>query len=70
MNFAMLTYVVILLLCVIVEVVNPKDAKEAAKRLVESGVCHYYDMCVYIVYFVHVFNSRVSCLCICISAVT
>ena len=27
--------------CVITEVVNPKDAKEAAKRLVKSGVCSY-----------------------------
>ena len=31
--------------CVITEVVNPKDAKEAAKRLVESGVCSYIMIC-------------------------
>ena len=32
---------------VITEVVNPKDAKEAARRLVESGVCQY-SVCVYV----------------------
>ena len=26
--------------CVVTEAVNPKDAKETAKRLVESGVCY------------------------------
>ena len=31
--------------CVITEVVNPKDAKEAAKRLVESGVCSFIIIC-------------------------
>ena len=37
---------------VITEVVNPKDAKEAARRLVESGVCQY-SVCVFV------------CVCVC-----
>ena len=36
--------------CVITEVVNPKDAKEAAKRLVESGICSYIMIIMYVSY--------------------
>jgi len=39
-------FIYVLMLSLYIEPVNPKDAKEAAKRLVESGVCYLLCTCV------------------------